>query len=226
MEGARAKEPFVFYTRLHLKELTGFKATDLAMLLSLIKTVPGSSIYYHTHHFLQQHQFLSPEPPNDFAYWVREVLGADLLSEKLASIDTVQYHTIRSLREKLAQTIEEHLQGHPEAAGRRAADEEAFHFMKAVSFILPTPYVAYTLEEFTALLEKVSVHSLYFHVFEARLRLEKATNDFALWIEQNFADHELSRQLIEMDPYTYTLESLRTSIIQLIREWRNHAGPG
>ncbi len=226
MEGARAKEPFVFHTRLHLKELTGFQARDLRMFLSLIKRVPGSSIYYHTHHFLQQHQFLSPEPPNDFAYWVREVLGADLLSEKLASIDTVQYHTIRSLREKIVQTIEEHLQRYPETAKRRAADEDAFHFMKAVSFIFPTPYVAYTLEEFAAQLEKVSVHSLYFHVFEARLRLKRATNDFALWIEQNFEDPELSRQLVEMDPYTYTLESLRTNIIQMIRERGNHAGPG
>ena len=72
---ARAAEPFRFYTRLHLTELTGLRAAGLVQLVRLLKSVPGGSIYYHTHRFLQQHQYLSPEPPNDFAYWVREILG-------------------------------------------------------------------------------------------------------------------------------------------------------
>ena len=90
-ELVKAKEPFRFYTRLHLSELTGLRATTLRQLLGLIKKVPGSCIYHHTHRFLQQHQYLSPEPPNDFAYWVTEVLGEDELGERLASIDTMQY---------------------------------------------------------------------------------------------------------------------------------------
>lgn len=220
----RAQEPFSFHTRLHLKELTGLKATNLESLLSQLKTVPGSSVYYHTHHFLQQHQFLSPEPPNDFAYWVGEVLGEDLLSEKLASIDTVQFHTIRSLRQKIVQTIEDHLKAYPGSAARSSPEEEAFHFMKAVSFILPTPFVAWDVREFVEVLKRISVHSVYFHVFEARLRLEQPTNDFALWMEKNFHDHELSRQLENLDPYTYTLESLRAELIQIIeRKIMSHA---
>ncbi|HCD38372.1 MAG TPA: hypothetical protein DEQ77_06580, partial [Candidatus Omnitrophica bacterium] len=65
----KAKEPFRFFTRLHLTELTGLRASILSQFLSLIKEVGGASIYHHTHRFLQQHQYLSPEPPNDFAYW-------------------------------------------------------------------------------------------------------------------------------------------------------------
>lgn len=227
MELQRAQEPFSFYTRLHLKELTGFKATNLESLLSQLKAVPGSSVYYHTHHFLQQHQFLSPEPPNDFAYWVGEVLGEDLLSEKLASIDTVRFHTIRSLRQKLVQTIEDHLKAYPGSAEKSSPEDEAFHFMKAVSFILPTSFVVWDLREFAEVLKRVSVHSIYFHVFEARLRLEQPTNDFALWIEKNFQDYELARQLEDLDPYTYTLESLRAELIQIIeRKIASHARPG
>src|SRR4030043_2133367 len=94
----RAQEPFQFYTRLHLSELTGLRAANVSELLALIKTVPGSCIYHHTHRFLQQHQYLSPEPPNDFAYWVSEVLGEDELGEMLASIDTVQNATLRLRR--------------------------------------------------------------------------------------------------------------------------------
>src|SRR3990167_2735226 len=105
----KAKDPFKFYTRLHLSELTGLRATTLEQLLKLIKRVSGSCIYHHTHRFLQQHQYLSPEPPNDFVYWVTDVLGEDELGEKLASIDTMQYSTIRSLREEIVRTIEDYL---------------------------------------------------------------------------------------------------------------------
>ncbi len=85
-ESIRAKEGFRFYTRLHLSELTGLRASTLSQLAGLIKEVPGSCIYHHTHRFLQQHQYLSPEPPNDFAYWVTNVLQEDRLGEQLAAI--------------------------------------------------------------------------------------------------------------------------------------------
>lgn len=54
---------FQFYTRLSLREATGLRAVTLSRLLKFIRTVPGSVIYHHTHHYLQQHQYLTPEPP-------------------------------------------------------------------------------------------------------------------------------------------------------------------
>ncbi|GAI49232.1 unnamed protein product, partial [marine sediment metagenome] len=50
----KATQPFRFYSRLHLKELTGLKASNLTELLDILKKVPGAVIYYHTHHFLEQ----------------------------------------------------------------------------------------------------------------------------------------------------------------------------
>jgi len=137
-ELTRAAEPFRFYARLHLTELTGLKAANLVQLVRLLKSVPGGSIYYHTHRFLQQHQYLSPEPPNDFAYWVRDILGEEELGERLASIDIIQYSTIRNLRERIIETIEEYLEQRPEAKIRFAQEGGELHFKKAVSFILPT----------------------------------------------------------------------------------------
>src|SRR3989338_6376166 len=133
----RAKEPFRFYTRLHLSELTGLRATTLGQLLDLIKEVSDSSIYHHTHRFLQQHQYLSPEPPNDFAYWVTEMLGEDELGERLASIDTVQFSNIRDLRETIIASIEDYLKDNLLAKLKFSREGEEFHFMKSVSFILP-----------------------------------------------------------------------------------------
>lgn len=212
----RALAPFGFYTRLHLTELTGLKASTLDELLDLLRKVPGSSIYHHTHRFLQQHQYLSPEPPNDFAYWVTESLGEIELGERLASIDTVQYSTIRALRTKIISTIEDYIKLAGLAKERFARVGEEFHFMKSVSFILPTNYVAHDLREFKEILEKVTIDSIYFHVFEARLRLERGTNDFSFWIESSLGEKALARQIARLDPYTRTLDNLRKTLIQLI----------
>ncbi|MFA5146837.1 MAG: DUF5752 family protein [Candidatus Omnitrophota bacterium] len=211
----KAKEPFVFYTRLHLSELTGRKASNLKQLVDIIRVMPESSIYHHTHRFLQQHQYLSPEPPNDFAYWVTSVLGEEKLGEMLASIDTVQFTTIRELQEKIISTIERYLISNPAAAGRSVHKNEEFHFMKSVSFILPTQYAATDLAEFVGILKKADLDSIYFHIFEARLRLGKKTNDFSNWIETSLGNKELANKILKLDPYTYTLEDLRKTIIQI-----------
>lgn len=212
----KAKEPFRFYTRLHLSELTGLRASTLSQLLSLIREVSGSSIYHHTHRFLQQHQYLSPEPPNDFAYWITQVLAEDELGEKLASIDTVQFPNIRSLREKIVATIEDYLRNNPLAKLRFAREGEEFHFVKSVSFILPTNFTASDLREFAEALKKITIDSIYFHVFEARLRLERGTNDFSYWIETSLGDKELANKITKLDPYTQTLEDLRNTLVRII----------
>jgi len=215
-EMIQAKEPFKFYTRLHLSELTGLRAATLPQLLKLIKTVPGSSIYHHTHRFLQQHQYLSPEPPNDFAYWVSAVLGEAGLGEKLASIDTIQFPTIRSLREEIIKNIESYIKDNPLSKLKFASEGEEFHFIKSVSFILPTKYIAYNLSDFVEILKKITLDSIYFHIFEARLRLERTTNDFSYWIETSIGDKTLASTISHLDPYTYTLEDLRSAVIKIV----------
>ena len=53
--------------------LIGRKAKNLEELRAGVAAVPDSSLYFHTHHELHQHEVLSPEPPNDFAFWVKNV---------------------------------------------------------------------------------------------------------------------------------------------------------
>ena len=212
----KAKEPFRFYTRLHLTELTGLRASTLPQLLELLKDASGSCIYHHTHRFLQQHQYLSPEPPNDFAYWVTEILGEDELGERLASIDTIQFPNIRNLREKIVETIEDYLRSNPLAKLKFSKEGEEFHFVKSVSFILPTNFIVFDLSGFVDILKKITIDSIYFHVFEARLRLERGTNDFSYWIETSVQDKELANEITKLDPYTHTLEDLRTTLVRII----------
>jgi hypothetical protein len=108
---SRRLRPFRFMSSLNLTLLTGRRARDLPELLEHIRTVSGSVIYYHTHHFLMQHQWLSPEPPNDFAYWVTHALHEDRLGAQLTAIDLIQFRTIRALRERIVEVVESYLNG-------------------------------------------------------------------------------------------------------------------
>ena len=80
-------EPFRFCTKLDQTLLLGRRAKNIGELLEGIKAVPQSSIYYNTHRFLQAHHYLTPEPSNDFAYWITDVVNERILGEKLSSLD-------------------------------------------------------------------------------------------------------------------------------------------
>lgn len=213
--------PFRFFTRLNLTELLGRKAKDVPELLVGLRKVPGSSIYYHTHRFLQQHHYLSPEPPNDFAFWVTGSLGLDLLGEQLASVDTIKFHRLGDLREKYIEILEFHLENHS-ARRPECPEGEEFHFMSCRTFILPTRYEARDLQEFLRLLSTVSINSIYFHMFEARLRLGREENDFSNWLD-TLGYPALAQEISRLDPYTMTLEGLRERLIQRVkRHVENH----
>jgi hypothetical protein len=209
-----AQAPFEFWTRLTLTKLTGRQASDLPGLLEHLRVVPLSVVFHHTHHFLVQHQHLNPEPPNDFAYWVTNVLQENVLGERLAAIDTVQFAKLRDLRARLVAVIESWLeQAH---ALRVAPPGEEFHFMDAVSFTLPTPHRARTLAELADALAVVGVRSIAFHLFEARLRVETDDNDLSRWLEGQLDERELAGAIRRLDPYTMTTEGLRQRLLALI----------
>jgi len=214
--------PFYFYTGLSLVEMTGLRARNLVDLLEGIETLPGSSIYYHTHRFLLQHHYLSAEPMNDFAFWITDVLQEDLLGERIGSLDIMQFASIRELRDTFIEVIESFIGENKEL--RTAPQGEEFHFMKCRTFVLPTHHAADSLAEFAGCLDRISRHSLYFHIFESRLRLEKEQNDFSYWLETSLGEKELADRIARLDPYTQTLEELRKKICSLVRD-RMQAGP-
>lgn len=212
----KATQPFHFYTRLHLKELTGSKAKNLTELVELLREVPDNVIYYHTHRFIEEYQFLIPQPPNDFALWVDDALGNEILAERLASIDTFEFPTIGELRQRLIDVIKEELS--ERGRDRDSPEGREFYFIKSISVIMPTPYIAHDLREFLEALRQVSINSIYFHVFESRLRLHRGVNDFSIWLKDCLDEKELAEKISILDPYNYTMEGLRSVIIQFIEE--------
>jgi hypothetical protein len=214
----RAAHPFRFKTCLILPEATGLRAATLPQLVKLMRDVPDGCIYHHTHYFVLSHHYLTPEPPNDFAYWVGEVLGEEALGERLAGVDVMQYGSLAELREALAKTIEDYLDRHPLARFKFATEGEEFFFVKSIRVVLPTQYTAVTLAEFAEALQQISLHALYFHIFGAKLREQPVANDFSRWLDRELGEAALSREIGALDPYAHTLEALRSLLLSLIHQ--------
>lgn len=207
--------PFEFKSRLILTELLGRKASTLPELTDGIRTVPLSSIYHHTHRFLQQHHFLSPEPPNDFAYWVTNMLNEEVAGEMLASIDIMQFVRLSDLRRRFLELLEGYLKSAKHKVGGRCPEGEEFHFMSSRIFVVPTGSVANNVPEFKEILRTISIHAIYFHMFEAKLRLEKGDNDFSIWL-RSIGKAKEAEQISHLDPYTFTLEGLRERLLKIV----------
>src|SRR5206468_1889798 len=100
---------------------------------------------------------------------------------RLAAIDAVRVGHLRELRDRILAVIEGYLE--PRQALRTAPAGEEFHFMDAVSFVLPTRHRAASLAEFAETLTMVGGASIAYHLFESRLRDGAEENDFSRWLE-------------------------------------------
>jgi hypothetical protein len=209
--------PFVFYTERRLVGLTGRKARNLGELLRHLREVSGSSIFYHTHYLYLVHHFEKPRFYNEFANWVSQALQEEQLAERLAAIDLLAIPSIRGLREVIISSMEEHLKNG--ATRRDSPDGDEFHFCEAKSFVMPTGTVARDVPEFFEQLAQVTNSCLHFHFFEARLRLERPTNDFSQWLK-DLGEAKLAKAIDRLNPYVMTLDELKAEIIKLGRRHR------
>ena len=88
--------------------------------------------------------------------------------------------------------------------------------MSADLVVIPTPYVARNLQEFADGLRKVTIHSIYYHFIDARLRIKLNTNDFSVWLEQELDMSLAGDRLNRIDIYTSTLEGVRLGILKVL----------
>ncbi len=216
-----AGSPFYFNSASHLLRIGREKATCLQELLVAIRTCPDTSIFQHTFQTLQEHHYIREGFSNDFAHWAFSACNEVELAERLSSIDVREFTSIQVLRERLVNLIDSYLQKNPRAATRTAM--EPFYLMAADLVVIPTPYVARNLEEFADGLRKVSIHSIYYHFIDARLRIKLNTNDFSVWLDKELEMRKAADRLNQIDIYTSTLEGVRRSILHTIESEIGHA---
>jgi hypothetical protein len=209
-----AGSPFYFNSASHLLRIGREKATNLQELLGAIRDCPDSSIFQHTFQTLEEHHFIREGFSNDFSHWAFAACNEVGLAERLAAIDVREFTSIATLRERLIQIIDSYLQRNSRAATRTAM--EPFYLMAAEVVVIPTPYVARNLEEFADGLRKVSIHSIYYHFIDARLRIKLNTNDFSVWLEKELDMARAADRINHIDIYTLTLEGVRRGILKVL----------
>ncbi len=213
-----ADTAFKFFTERQLVALTGRKACNLTGMLTHLSAVSGSCIFYHTHHLRLAHHFQKPRFYNEFANWASYALQEERLAERLAAIDLLTVTSIRAIREALIDAISRHVDNAGRAP-RECPPGEEFHFCEARSFIMPTGVVARNNAEFFDGIAGVTNACLHFHFFEARLRLERPTNDFSQWLGSR-GESRLARRIERLNPYAMTLDELKQEILRLGRKYR------
>lgn len=209
-------EPFVFRLQLTQVELLGRRAGNITELRHHLKKIPDTSIYYHTHHRLRQHVIRSPEPPNDFSYWITKALGLAKMGEAFSSLPFASYRSIGEIRQAFLSPLDAFLL---EENGHRpqASAGTEFHFLDGRTFLLPTGLEARTPEEFKEVIGRTPIGSIQYHVFAPRLGMAPPEYDFAAWFEA-WGREDIARDIRRLDPYTMTLETLRLNILKKVAD--------
>lgn len=205
-------EPFNFFTRQSLILLLGIKASNPDELLEGLKRIPLSSVYHHSHRLLLQHHLPTPGPPNDFAYWVTSFLNIEDLGESLAGVDLVSFNDFEEVRQEYIRILTQYI-----VERKWAIEYMAYHqfdFMTSMIYVMPTPFVAGDVKELLGMIRRVSTNSLFFHIFDARIRLKRKDNDFSLWLRKR-GERMLADEISALDPYSMSLEGLRQKLLEV-----------
>jgi hypothetical protein len=214
LDQREAKKPFYFNTSASLLRIGQEKATTLSELLHALHTCSSDSIFQHTFRTLQEHHFIREGFSNDFAHWAFSACNEPGLAERLASLDVREYTDVGDIRQKIEEIVAGYIEANPASGERRS--REPFYFCASETVVLPTPFVAHSMQQFVEDLSRVSLHSIHHHFIEARLRLKLNSNDFSQWLQEEDLP-EAAAKLNRIDIYTATLEDVRRQIILVVK---------
>jgi len=207
---------FRFNACSEIQEILGKQAEDERALAELLEEVPLDSVYFHTHSYFLRHRFIERIYPNDFAEWVGEQVRDHVLAERLSVVDPFDFKSLEALREELISILDDHLSGL--ASVPRAGFGTPFYFNRSRILEVPTGVETRTLREFRDAISAVDASSIYFHVFEAHLRLEREENDFSAWIRSGLNMPDMADRIKSLNPYLGSLERLRSGLLKVCDE--------
>jgi hypothetical protein len=207
-------EPFEFRQCLSILKSTGKKARNLQELKNVIAVISDECIFHHTYQYFIKGHIL--EYTNDFAHWAGESLEERALSEYLSNIDPYDFAGITDLRNELMKVIDDHLALFP--SPREAMPGDEFYFNETVTLIFPVGLRAKNLAEFMTAMKFIDSVSIYYHFYEARIRLGRGIDDFSMWIEDSLGKKELAGRIRSIDPFMHTIEEIRGHIVDVVEE--------
>lgn len=193
---------------------TGRNARNLRELREVLADASDGAIAHHTYqYFLKGHVM---EYTNDFAHWAGESIEERALAERLSNIDPYDYAAMEDLRHDLMSAIDDYLTTFPEPRDALPGDE--FYFNETVSLVFPAGVRAKNLAEFLMAMKYIEGNSLYYHFYDARVRLGNKADDFSQWLEEGLEKPEVARRIRAIDPFMHNLESIRERIVEAVEE--------
>jgi len=205
---------FEFKQCVSIHKSTGKKAGNLRELRDVIAEASEESIVHHNYQYFQKGHMR--EYTNDFAEWVGESLGEKALAEHLSNIDPYDFKEIGALRNELLGLIDYYFDRVPKPKEAMPGDE--FYFTETVTLIFPVGIRARNLAEFFAAIKYIEEDCIYYHFYEARIRLGRGNDDFSRWFEDTLGEKDLAAKIRAVDPLMYTVEQIRTFIAGLVEE--------
>ncbi len=207
-----------------IQEILGKQAADERQLAELLEEVPLDSVYYHTHSYFLRSRFIERTYPNDFAQWVAHQLQDHVLAERLSVVDPFDFQSLEALREELISLIDDHLSGMMTVP--RTTFGTPFYFNRSRILEVPTGIEVQTLREFRDAISDIDSSAIYFHVFEAHLRLQREENDFSAWFRGSLKLPDLADRMKALNPYLGSLERLRSNVLTMCDEQLAKSGRG
>lgn len=211
---AEVKEPFEFKQCIIILKSMGKKAGGLRELRDIIATISNESIFHHTYQYFLKGRIL--EYSNDFAHWAGESLEERALSEQLSNIDPYAFKDINDLRNGLLNVIDDYLKQFPEP--REAMPGDEFYFNETITLTFPVGIRVKNLAEFLIAIKYIDPSSIYYHFYEARVRLGGGMDDFSKWIEDALQKEELAGKIRAIDPFMHSIEGIREHIAKAVEE--------
>ncbi len=197
-----------------LVKSTGKSAGSLRQFKEMLAVVPDESVFHHTCQYFMRN--LGLEYTNDFAQWAGERLGERVLAEYLSNIDPYVFTSVGELRKGLTGAIDAYLERFPEP--RDAMPGEEFFFSEGVTLIFPAGVRARNLAELLTGVKYVDASCIYYHFYEARMRLGSATDDFSAWLEGSLGKSELAGRIRSIDPFMHSVDGIRMHLAEEMEE--------
>ena len=169
-----------------------------------------------------RHHYIPGAYSNDFAQWVATQVRDLVLGERLSVVDPFEFKGLEGLREELISLIDDHLSR--TSVVPRVIFGKPFYFKQSRIVEVPTGVEVRTLREFRDAINEIDVSTIYYHMFEARVRLPRQETDFSFWIRESLELPELAERFRALNPYMGSLERLRSTLLSACDEFLGRKG--
>ncbi|MFO8085868.1 MAG: DUF5752 family protein [Desulfobacterales bacterium] len=204
---------------------TGEKAYNLRDLHDrLLRMDDQAVMFFHFWDGLLRPDFMDPEFQNDFASWAYHDLHDLRLAEKLSILNPSKFSTMRQLRERVIEIIEDRMD--EDDFDPRIDAENLFFFRRSQIVIFDTRKRIETPEDLGRFISHMSLGSVFYHFIDACRRTQSGHNDFTEWLWTWDEHHRrLADAIAAMDPYFKSLMEIREKLSGLFAKHLGQIDP-